>query len=201
MSYTRHMHDAASSIRTSPTSMFWGEMAPCDHFVQIYEDDTSFLDVLERFAVKGLRQNESVVIIATEPHRRSLERRLVMRGIDVSAARQNDSYIVLDAEETLSKFVDETGWPNDDKFESVITGVLDRAQANGRTVRAFGEMVAIMWGRGQVAATVRLEYLWNDLLKRKRFPLLCAYPKIGFTQSAVKSLQDVCDAHSRVFAA
>ena len=30
----------------SKQSVFWGEIAPCDHVVQIYEDNGSFLDML-----------------------------------------------------------------------------------------------------------------------------------------------------------
>ncbi len=29
--------------------IFWGEIAPCDHVVQIYENDEAFLDMLKGF--------------------------------------------------------------------------------------------------------------------------------------------------------
>ena len=35
-------------------------------------------------------------------------------------------------------------WPDDVLFHEVIGGILERAKRNGRTVRAFGEMVAVM---------------------------------------------------------
>jgi hypothetical protein len=65
-------------------------------------------------------------------------------------------------------------------------------------VRAFGEMVAILWQQGHNGATVQLENLWNQLHGKNDFSLFCAYPKIGFTQNAAESIQKICACHSRV---
>jgi hypothetical protein len=46
----------------------------------------------------------------------------------------------------------------------------------------FGEMVALLWARGQAAATVRLEHLWQQFCKEHAFSVFCAYPKAGFTK-------------------
>ena len=67
------------------TAFFWGEMAPCEHLVQIYEDDDSFLDKLEGFVASGLDAGESVVVIATPGHLSSLHRRLLKRGPEMAA--------------------------------------------------------------------------------------------------------------------
>jgi len=66
-------------------------------------------------------------------------------------------------------------------------------------VRAFGEMVAILWAQGHAAATVRLEHLWSKLCENERLPLFCAYPRAGFTTDQASGLRDLCAAHSRVF--
>ena len=65
-----------------------------------------------------------------------------------------------------------------------MSGLLTRGRAGGRRVRAFGEMVAVMWARGEQGATVRLEHLWHRLCQSEAFSLFCAYPRIGFTQDA-----------------
>ncbi len=31
------------------TKVFWGEIAPCQHVVQIYKDEQNFLDLLETY--------------------------------------------------------------------------------------------------------------------------------------------------------
>ena len=53
------------SMLMDKTEVFWGEIAPCDHLLQIYENDTEYLSALSRFVSDGFKKNESVVIIAT----------------------------------------------------------------------------------------------------------------------------------------
>lgn len=178
---------------------FWGEIAPCEHLVQFYDSDGVFLDLLEGFVSGGLRGGESVIVIATPEHRHALDRRLADRGLDLEVARAQDQYIALDAEETMSKFL-VRGWPDEYLFTQLVTWLLARAKGNGRRVRAFGEMVALMWGRGQQGAVVRLEHLWHKLCAEKGFPLLCAYPKSGFAENSAMSLKEICAAHSRFVA-
>jgi len=67
-------------------------------------------------------------------------------------------------------------------------------------VRAFGEMVAILWAQGNSGATVRLEHLWQDLCQEQNLALFCAYPRCGFTLDSAQSIEDICAAHSRVIA-
>jgi hypothetical protein len=178
-------------------NIFWGEIAPCDHFVQIYEDNDIFLDTLEGFVSGGIRSGDSVIVIAIPSNRKALEERLYAQGIDLMGAVEQDQYIALDAEETLSKFM-VSGWPDDELFKQVITSLLARARGEGRRVRAFGEMVALLWARGDQAATVRLEHLWQGLCQMEAFALFCAYPKSGFTMNAESSISEICAAHSKV---
>ncbi len=181
----------------SSSAIFWGEMAPCDHLVQLYEDEGAFLDSLEGFVAGGLLTGDAVIVIATKPHRDALAMRLRARDLDVAYAEASEQYICLDAEETLAKFMVDR-WPNDELFHAMVRDLLGRARKSGRKVRAFGEMVALMWARGDNAATVRLEHLWHGLCSSEQFSLLCAYPRSGFTTDAAASIQQICEAHSRL---
>ena len=40
------------------SEVFWGEISPCEHLVQFYEEDGVFLDTLEGFVGGGLRAGE-----------------------------------------------------------------------------------------------------------------------------------------------
>lgn len=182
---------------TENFEVFWAEMTPCEHFVQIYEEDTALLDALEGFIAGGLRNDESAIVIATPGHRRNLADRLRRQGIDVDRAEVEDRYIALDAEQSLLLFM-RNGWPEENFFQEFIRGLLERTQGRGRRVRAFGEMVAILWAQGHNGATVRLEHLWHVLCRAESFALFCAYPKSGFTQDATTSVQEICEAHSKV---
>jgi DcmR-like sensory protein len=179
------------------TDMFWGEIAPCEHLLQIYDNDAVLLDALAGFVGGGLKAGEATIVIATPAHLHQLEDRLESAGLDLSAALFDDRYIPLDAEQTLERFIC-NGWPDADLFAEVVTGILRRAKGDGRRVRAFGEMVALLWARNQAAATVRLEHLWNKLCHRDGFSLFCAYPKVGVTRECVESMGEICMAHSRL---
>ena len=177
---------------------FWGELTPCEHLVQFYDDDSAILDSLAAFAVDGLERGDAVVIIATKGHRGRLENRLWAQGVDVGAVRSRDQYIDLDAEETLARFM-VNGWPDEERFNAVVAALLSRASGPGRRrVRAFGEMVVLLWAQGHNGATVRLEHLWQGLCQSEAFSLFCAYPKVGFTKDMSDGMRDICAAHSRV---
>jgi hypothetical protein len=184
--------------RLPQQSVFWGEIAPAEHFVQIYKDDGVFLDTLEGFVAGGLRSGDAVILIGTSEHLRALEQRLLTQDIDVAAARERDQYIARSADETLNRFM-VGAWPDDARFNAVVSDLLARARGGqGRRVRAFGEMVALLWARGNEGATVRLEHLWHGLCRSEAFSLFCAYPRVGFTQDAASSISELCAAHSKV---
>jgi hypothetical protein len=185
--------------RSARSRIFWGEIAPCEHLVQIYQDDGVFLDSLLGFVAGGLEANDGVIVIATAEHLAALEDRLLNHGISLHIARSRDLYIALDAEETMAQFM-VNGWPDDVLFERMVTRLLERARGHDRRVRAFGEMVAVMWGQGLNGATVRLEHLWHKFCQREAFSLFCAYPRSGFTQNADASMKEICETHSRVLA-
>lgn len=187
-------------LATSSNDVFWGEIAPCEHVVQIYESDDSFLDLLTGFVSGGVEAEECAVVIATTAHLAALEQRLTAAGYNVPALISNIQYVPLDAEETLSRFMI-NDWPDENLFNKVISEVLAKAKENKHKVRAFGEMVAILWAKGQVGATVRLEHLWNKFCENEAFSLFCTYPESGFTQDAAESVMHICSAHTKMITA
>lgn len=179
--------------------IFWGEIAPYDHVVQIYENDDALLDLLSGFVNDGFRHGESVVIIATDLHLQALNTRLAALGYSVADLVATYQYIPLDADETLSQFM-VNDWPDENLFNAAVSDIITRAKGEGRKVRAFGEMVAVLWAKGQVGATIRLEHLWNKFCESQAFCLFCAYPQSGFTQDASESIMHICGAHSKMVA-
>jgi hypothetical protein len=186
-----------SDIQSSGTNVFWGEIAPCEHIAQFYEHEGVLLDSLVGFIGGGLKAGESAIVIATTEHLEVLEERLAASSVDAATARSKDQYITLEAEEALARFMVKQ-WPDDKLFSDLVTELITRARANGRRVRAFGEMVALLWARGDTAATVRLEYIWHHICQSQVFSLFCAYPKAGFTEDPSKSIDQICAAHSRI---
>ena len=191
-----------NSTTTVPPRMenfdhFWAEIAPADNIVQIYTSGDMFIDSLERFVGNGIQQGEGVIVIATDEHIRALNHRLTTRGFDIKTAFLKQQYIPLNVEEMLAKFM-VNNWPDEQLFEQFITELLAQASKNGRRVRAFGEIAAILWAYGHMDATYRLEQLWDMLCQRKFLSLFCAYPKSGFTQNIEESIVEICKTHYRV---
>src|SRR5262245_27521754 len=117
------------------------------HSVQFYEDDEFLLDAVSRFMGAGLRAGDGGVVIATSRHLDGVAARLSAGGLDVAAARDRGQYVAVDAAELLSGFM-ERGWPEPARFAEVVGGLLAGAAGDGRPVRAFGEMVALLWAEG-----------------------------------------------------
>jgi hypothetical protein len=177
--------------------VLWKKLRPAEHVVQIYNYDEDLLDTLENFTTHGVESGFCVAVIATTDHLDGLEARLKKRGINVAEALAEYRYIALDAESTLAKLTDD-GWPNEDKFSAMIDGIVEHSAKSGRPLRAFGELVALLWAKGHHAAALRLESLWSQFSMKHSFSLLHAYPRAEFTNFHLKSLADICDMHSRV---
>ncbi len=185
-----------------PPSGFSGNGLHDTHSVQFYGEDSILLDGLSRYIGESLEANGSALVVATPAHRDGLTRRLEDRGVDIEAAIRQGRYIVLDAAETLSKFMFE-GWPDPERFAEVMSKIVVRAKeasdgANGR-LAVFGEMVAILWAQGKFDTAIRLEQLWNALRQAHTFALRCAYPMAGFNrEDHGEPFLKICLEHSHV---
>lgn len=187
-----------SVLPNADPHVFWAEMSPCEHVVQIYGDDRVFLDGLEGFVGNGLRNGEAAIVIATAMHLHGLEKRMRANNIDVDRARAENRYIPRLAEDVLSTFMVKD-WPDEGRFIAAMEELINLARGEqGRKVRAFGEMVAILWSRGNHAATIHLELLWTKVCAAEKFPLFCAYPRDTFSRNATESIVEICRIHTRV---
>src|SRR5678815_2022238 len=66
----------AIDSRGNATEVFWGEIAPCEHLLQIYPDDDGFIATLTDFVTAGLTAGEGVIVLGTSEHLHALEDRL-----------------------------------------------------------------------------------------------------------------------------
>jgi hypothetical protein len=170
----------------------------CQHILQVYGSDEILLDALEDYVAAGLRNEEAVIVIATRSHRSELERRLARAGHDLARAFANEQLLLLSAAATLERFMVD-GHPDEALFLSTIRPVIERARGAGRVVRGFGEMVALLWARGNHEATVELEILWNQLLRVEDVRLFCAYPAPIFTPRVSGRVHAIRAAHTHLF--
>jgi hypothetical protein len=189
--------DINNEWKKTEASIFWGEIAPCDHVVQIYESEDAFTSLLSDFVREGFTGDDCVIVIATASHLDQLNSKLTAEGFNLESLHEKDQYIPLDAEETLTKFM-VNDWPDERKFNILLNELFTKARNQKRQVRAFGEMVALLWAKGNNGATIHLEHLWNKFAHTHAFSLFCAYPKSGFTEDPVTSIKNICNQHSKL---
>jgi hypothetical protein len=182
--------------RRSEADAFWGELAPCDHVIQIYENDQKFIQVLSQFVHGGLVAGDGVIVIATPQHLKEVQSKLAQSGISIEDYLHSQ-YFPMVAHEILDQFMVD-GLPDERLFNQIISGFISKVRGNKRKVRAFGEMVAVLWKEGNRSATVKLEQLWNKFCENEVFCLFCAYPKSGFDHDINTSLNHICSAHSKI---
>jgi hypothetical protein len=179
----------------------WSELGHSDHFVQFYESDTFLAGTVSRFVGAALRAGEGVVLIATRAHRNAIQRTLRAQGLDLALARAQGQVVSLDAAETLARFMVK-GSADPVRFRDLIGGVMARVADGRPRVRAFGEMVALLWAAGNRDGAMRIEGLWNELRSAHAFLLQCAYPMDGFpAERHGAAFRDICACHSRVIPA
>lgn len=178
------------------TKTFWGDIAAGDHVVQLYDTDEILMNTLTDYATDGIEVGDSVIVIASTPHLKVLKSNLTKLGYPLDQLIQNDRFIALDADQTLAKFM-VNGKPLEDYFMATIGSITKRARKNGQRIRAFGEMVVLLWQRGNSSGTLELEELWNKFCATESICLFCAYPKSDFNNDAGASVMHVCSAHTK----
>lgn len=170
--------------------------APGQHIAQLYTEPGFLVRTVSQFAGQGLHRGEAVVLIATPEHRAAIGRRLEAEGFALDALERRGQLMALDAAECLARLLVD-GMPDHARFHALIGGTLDAAKAAGYgRVRAFGEMVDLL-RRRSLAATIRLEELWAELLSTHTISLLCGYSLDNFDPQIYRGLlQRVSAAHS-----
>jgi PAS domain S-box-containing protein len=171
--------------------------SPHQHSVQFYETDAFLREAVANFVAAGIVAGEPALIIATAVHREAFLEGLSARGVNTSRAIGQGMLVLLDAEETLQGFM-VRGTPDWTMFTETVGGALAAVAASfeGKPVRAYGEMVDVLWRAGQQTAAIRLEEMWNDLRGHCEFSLMCAYVIDSFYKQ--NGILDVCAAHSHV---
>ena len=171
---------------------------PRDHVVLFYESDDELVETVVHYLVDGLRADERAVVVATSARIEAFEAGMARTGVDVAAAHASGVLVTLDASDALSRFLI-GDWPDPDAFATGIGDLVRSVADTGHTVRVYGEMVALLWDAGHVAAAIELEALWNELGQEIPFSLFCAYSAGSVTDHDHEdSFRRVCASHSAV---
>jgi len=184
--------------------MSWKELltrpGPCDHLVQFYGDERALAENVALYLREGAERGDGMIVIATPSHRKMFTELLARGGVDADELVQKGRLLFFDAEKTLAGFMDQ-GEPDWQRFDEVVGSVVRdlRSRMAGAHLRAYGEMVDLLWKAGKLSAATTLETFWNRLLEEYRFGLFCAYTVDLLHQEVpVSAVQEMMTTHSHL---
>jgi|tagenome__1003787_1003787.scaffolds.fasta_scaffold20688797_2 hypothetical protein len=167
-----------------------------DHLVEVYQDPAFLAETVTHYLAAGMHLGEGAIVIARAENRERFSRALAeVHGLPAA------SVCMLDADETLATFMVD-GIPEWTAFQRVCGGAIAKLRERYPAVRAYGEMVDILWQRGARNAALRLEQYWNELGRQHEFSLLCAYEMDPLEPDSYGgALESVCRCHSHLIPA
>ena len=84
------------------------------------------------------------------------------------------------------------------RFDQIVGEVVRNLRMRG-PLRIYGEVVDLLWSRGQHDIAIGLEGLWNRLRHKVDFELLCAYDIDVFDSTFnINSADEIICAHGEV---
>ncbi len=174
--------------------------APVDrHFAQLHRDDEQRTAAVSLYLEAGLRRGAGVVMMASDENTGTYMDRLAAAGLDPERRRRCGQLVVLDAEAALARFM-RGSTPDWLDFRRVVGGSLEAVRVfGGINTRVYGEMVNLLWQRGEAKAAVQLEHYWNDLARLHPFSLFCTYAIDSRDGAAYRApLEEIGHVHTDV---
>jgi hypothetical protein len=163
----------------------WGGLlasaGPRDHIVQLYQDQQFLNRAVCRFAASAIANGEGVILVPTAAHWEAFRPRLEAEGVDTQAAQASGQLTVVDADELLPQFMRDA-MPDAPVFLGLAADVIAKARGGGRypKVRWWGEMVNVLWERGDTAASMDLEDQFDRLAHEHEIAIFCSFVMDNF---------------------
>jgi hypothetical protein len=125
----------------------------------------------------------------------------VAEGVDVDAAQARNQLTIVDADELLPRCMRDA-MPDAPLFMGLAADVVAQVRAantgSGR-VRWWGEMVNVLWERGDAAASLRLEDLFDQLAHEHDLAIFCSFLMDNFNGDVhLKMLPRLGQNHSHL---
>jgi hypothetical protein len=195
-------HNSARQARQPVDAAFLERPDAHSHAVQVYESEELLFDTVGRFLGAGLTEGDRLLVAAHPDHTKGFLARIERdMPADVASAVSSGQLVCLDASVLLADFmVGEK--PDAKRFHDVIghvLGALAGGTAPAPRIRAYGEMVDLLWRMGNFTAAIEVEKLWNEAGERHSSELLCAY-LVGhfYKEQRAANTSAICDVHTHV---
>ena len=171
-----------------------------NHVVHFYDEQQALVQSAASFLAGGLlRGAPAIVIIA--PHRtEAMKTKLSEMGVDVARALGSRQLTLLDSAATVELLLVD-GMPDAHRFREEIGARVASVMEIWRPFQllAFGDMVDVLYTRGDADAAIELERLWDELAHRYGFALYCAYDATQFSHDQHRAAFDaICRHHDLI---
>jgi hypothetical protein len=173
---------------------------PDGHVVQLYQDADFYGEAISHFTAEGLVRGESVILVATPDNWHNISSRLTSKSFDVPALMERGQLTLLDAIETLPKFM-KRGTPDGSVFKPLARDTIRRARQGGRfpAVRWWGEMVNVLYVEGREKASNQLEQFFDEISHEETIPIFCSFLMDKYDPAIYdEAFAHVCHTHSNV---
>ena len=182
--------DAAGSDRRAPA---------VNHVVHFYDEQEALVQSAAAFLAGGLLRGAPAIVIIAPQRSDAMKARLTQMGVDVTSALASKQLTLLDSSVVVETLLVD-GMPDAQLFREVIGAKVASVAEIWRPfqVLAFGDMVDILYTRGDADAAVELERLWDDLAHRYGFALYCAYDATQFSHDKHRAAFDAICRHHNV---
>jgi|SRR5262245_28466966 len=168
------------------------------HTMQLFDSDESLADAVADFCSEGVLRNETTLAVVREERWYSIARRLSAKGVAVDDALWRGLLTVRSAERML-KGILRAGRPHLTLMTTSMGPLISRLEAFGRPLRIYGEMVDVLASRGEHAAALELEELWNVVDAQRKYRFFCSYSAANFADPQTRDeLRRIRAAHTEV---
>jgi hypothetical protein len=172
------------------------------HVLQLYREPGFLQAAVSAWAAEALAKGGAAILVGAPENVAPIEARLAAMGHDPAALRRAGRLVVVDGDALMHRFMVED-MPDADAFRGLASEIIGRARAAcegpNPEVRAWGEMVNLLFHRGNLPAAQRLESLWNDVIDAERIRLMCSYAIDNLApETHAGLLGHVCAGHSQL---
>jgi PAS domain S-box-containing protein len=162
------------------------------HRIELFKSAESRTEGIASFVANALRHGHPAVVIVDELHRNAVAERMLAQGVDVASAVTLNRLTILDAADLLTRVM-RGGMPDATLFDEAMRGYASRVEPPHR-LHVYSESSDLLAAQGQLTSTLRLEELWNALIQRHGFVVMCGYA-LEHLDEHREALSLICGMH------
>lgn len=167
------------------------------HAIQVFTGDDTVCDAVTDFVADGVAAVQPTIVITTAARSDLIVTALRGRRFDLAMLVETRRLLLLDADQMLGQFMDKDRL-DAPRFKDLVGLTLGRVARpeDHPIVRVYGELVDLLWRQGNPEAALRLEVLWNELMRTQSFSLMCGCAFTDFPRHPAHD--QVCACHTHV---